>query len=119
MVGALFQALLSGEERSVQRYQRIVSDLPTYEQKGVLFSLLRMLSTDRRQHTNPNFSGGTAALLLNIIGASESRIQVLCVWLIGASAAGLKESLEVQKAVCLIIASHPGSCLSRTFNYNC
>ena len=81
--------------------------MPSYEQKRVLFSILHILSASPEQRFNPKIVGGAAALLLNIVGGDENRTQILSEWLVRASPDGSAESREIQKAVVLVIVTHP------------
>ena len=113
MIEAVFHVLLSGNESQAQRPQHLISHLAIHEQKKAIACVLHSFSSiSNNLRQRPTFVGGMAAVILNLTGSDENRIQYLSEWLIGVSAAGLTENIEVQEAVALILAPHTGRFMS-------
>ena len=110
-------SLITGDERSLDRYRNILAALSAHEQKTFFFSTIRALSKKHLSGSEPSQNnrvdgakarGGVAALLVAFT-QSISSVQVLLVdWLVGASAEAVNYNHNTHRAVVAALSHDNG-----------
>ena len=110
-------SLITGDERSLDRYRNILAALSAHEQKSFFFSTIRALSKKHLSGSEPSQNnrvdgakarGGVAALLVAFT-QSISSVQVLLVdWLVGTSAEAVNYNHNTHRAVVAALSHDNG-----------
>lgn len=118
LVRAGFLDLLSGDSRSLQRCQSLLARLSAYEQRTLLYSIIRILSKQHLRTEGPSQHsmredqnkaiGGIASLLRAIVGDVPSLQGNVEEWLIGVSADAVGQLHNAHRAVIATLSSVPG-----------
>ncbi|KAK4197886.1 telomere length regulation protein-domain-containing protein [Triangularia verruculosa] len=95
------------------RFGLLLSNLPPTEQRKVLFSILKLLSSkylDRLGHCESEESkplvAAVAGALGSIVAENSSLKNYLVEWLTGSSGAGLGEGVGIRRAVLAVVSRH-------------
>ena len=107
--------LLQRQIYSIQ-FEGLLSNLPTFEQRSFIYSLLRLLSRDYLSsivtseddslwwHADKGIVSATAGLINLVLGVEESRKSHLMSWLTSSSGAGVGDGIAIRRAVITALA---------------
>ncbi|KAL8406335.1 hypothetical protein RB596_004981 [Gaeumannomyces avenae] len=112
MVQALVEALLVKEsDDGKAAFDRIFRGLPVFEQKRLLYSLLRFTSrtyfdgaADLSSISESSTVAAVAGLLDSVVLQVDSRVNMLVSWLTDSSGAAPGESVGIRRAVIAVVA---------------
>ena len=110
VVETAYSRLLSGDESLIQRYRAILVQLHAHEQKLLLYSLIRVLST-RQLNDNSEYLRGAAAVISALCADSASLRDQSVGWLFGNSPEAVVHSHATRRAVVLALSSDVGKWL--------
>lgn len=108
--------LLQHHEYPTQ-FERLLSSLPSFEQRNFIFSILRLASRDylssiitseddsRWWKSDTSTVSAAAALIRLVIGKEESRKNHLMAWLTSSSGAGVGDGIAIRRAVIATLAT--------------
>lgn len=112
MVRAVFADAIAGNERAIRESVSLLDCLATYEQKTVLYSLVRTLEKrylcsngGRADERNIDALGSVASLLATFITNSSVREETMIEWLAGLSAEATRQSHLAHRAVLLSLST--------------
>ncbi len=118
------KGLITGDDRSLDKYQYILAGLSAHEQKTFLYSIIRALSkrhlsvSDSSQNhgdVGAKARGGVAALLVAFT-QSTPRVQDLLVdWLVGTSVEAVKYNHNTHRAVVAALSRDNGEPFCSSF----
>ena len=111
MVQAVFADLIAGKEKAVAGSRRLMDSLATYEQKNVLYALIRIVdhrylssTMGRGDDMNASSLGSVAALLSSIMAEVPSRKDIMIEWLTALSPEAARQSHSAHRAVILALS---------------
>lgn len=117
LVRAGFLDLLSGDNRSLQKYKALMAKLSAHEQKTLLYSIIRISSQHHLPMEGPSRDsgregqgkaiGGVAALIRAIVGNVPTLQDDLVEWLVGVSADAVGQVHNAHRAVIAALSSIP------------
>ena len=110
-------SLITGDDKSLDRYQYILAGLSAHEQKTFLYSMIRALSkrhlsvSDSSQNNSDletKARGAVAALLVAFTQSTPSLQDLLVDWLVGTSAEAVKYSHNTHRIVVAALSRENG-----------
>lgn len=127
LVRAGFLDLLSGDNRSLQKYKALMAKLSAHEQKTLLYSIIRISSQHHLPMEGPSRDsgregqgkaiGGVAALIRAIVGNVPTLQDDLVEWLVGVSADAVGQVHNAHRAVIAALSSIPSVYLDSVLQY--
>ena len=109
--------LISGDDKSLDKYRYILAGLSAHEQKALFYSLIRALSkrhlsVSGSSQNNGNLEakarGGVAALLVAFTQSTPGLQDLLVDWLVGTSAEAVKYNHNTHRAVVAVLSRENG-----------
>jgi telomere length regulation protein len=101
----------------VAQFNRLLNELPSFEQRNVLFTILQTLSAKHLSlsittednstwwKSDAKVVSGAAGLIKSLIAGEESRKNQLLSWLTNPSGAGIGEGIAIRRAVVSVVAA--------------
>ena len=109
--------LITGDDKSLEKYQYILASLSAHEQKTFLYAMIRALSkrhlsvSDSSQNNGDleaKARGGVAALLVVFTQSTPSLQDLLVDWLVGTSAEAVYYNHNTHRAVVATLSREHG-----------
>ena len=109
--------LITGDDRSLDKYRYVLAGLSVHEQKIVFYSIIRALSKRQLFVSDPSRNngnleakarGGVAALLVAFTQGTPSVQDLLVDWLIGTSAEAVNYNHNTHRAVIAALSRDNG-----------
>lgn len=113
----LTSLLFQLQDFSVQ-FERLLSCLPNFEQRNLMYSLLKLVSRDylssivtseddaRWWQSDADITSAAAGLIALVLGNDESRKDHLMTWLTSSSGAGVGDGIAIRRSVLAAIATN-------------
>ena len=102
-----FSRWLLGNEFSLRTSRALLLHVSPYEQRSLLYSLMRVLSK-KQSKGNDRVLGASAALLSGLVGDDASLQEHLAGWLVGTSPEAIGHIHTMHRAVVLALSSYKG-----------
>jgi hypothetical protein len=116
---------MNGDDHSTKSFKRIMLSLAVHEQKTLLYTITRHLSSRllspidnialSKNKSEDRVVGGLATLLVAIIHDAPSLQDLLVDWLIGTSAEAAGQSHKTHRAVIAALSHDSGNCSKRIY----
>ncbi|TVY48994.1 DNA replication checkpoint protein [Lachnellula occidentalis] len=115
-VNGLLKSLLLQSQGDSTRFTHLLSSLPSFEQRNVLYALLQIISKEHLSTTitteadsswwksDAKVVSGAAGLIKSLITNEESRKTQLLSWLTSSTGAGVGEGIAIRRAVVAALA---------------
>jgi telomere length regulation protein len=115
-IAELLKSLLLQSQNEDARFTKLLSSLPTFEQRNVLYALLQIIS---KEHLSTSFTteadsswwksdvkvvSGAAGLIKILVANEETRKNQLLSWLTSSTGAGVGEGIAIRRAVVAALA---------------
>jgi len=115
-VNELLKSLLFQSQSDDTRFTNLLSSLPTFEQRNVLYALLQIISKEHLSTTitseadsswwklDAKVVSGAAGLIKSLVNNEESRKTQLLSWLTSSTGACVGEGIAIRRAVVAALA---------------
>ncbi|TVY32662.1 DNA replication checkpoint protein, partial [Lachnellula subtilissima] len=115
-VNELLKSLLFQSQSDDTTFTKLLSSLPTFEQRNVLHALLQIISREHLSTTitseadsswwksDAKVVSGAAGLIKSLVNNEESRKTQLLSWLTSSTGAGVGEGIAIRRAVVAALA---------------
>ena len=107
VVEPAFSHLLIGDESSLWSSRALIMELSSYEQRSLLYSIIRVLSKKQPKYDKKVLEG-SAALLSGLVGDDSPLQEQLASWLVGTSPEAIGHGNFMQRTVILAFSTHMG-----------
>jgi telomere length regulation protein len=107
---------LLGSRNNGAQFTRLISSLPTFEQRNVLYAVLQIVSKEHLSaaitteadaswwKSDAKVVSGAAGLIKLLVANDEPRKNFLLAWLTGSTGAGVGEGIAIRRAVVAALA---------------
>ncbi|KAL2019823.1 hypothetical protein VTK56DRAFT_9174 [Thermocarpiscus australiensis] len=113
LIKLLLSELLLKEGVDRGKFALLLSNLPQTEQRKVLFSVLKLFSTEHldrlgrcESEESKTLISAVSGAIHSICGSDENGRKCLVEWLTGSSGAGLGDGVGIRRAVLAVISQH-------------
>lgn len=115
-VNELLRSLLLQSQSDGARFTKLLSSLPTFEQRNLLYALLQIISKEHLStaiiteadsswwKSDAKVVSGAAGLIKSLVNNEEPRKAQLLSWLTSSTGAGVGEGIAIRRAVVTALA---------------
>ena len=107
IIEATFKGVIAGETKDFDILRQIMTGLPSYEQRKVLYALIRLVSRKLSStEGDQQYIGGLAALVEALIADKNGLQQDLVNWLTDISGESTSSDVNTRRAVLAALSSN-------------